>query len=47
MAGGPGAGSSVDLATFLERYASALESGNFKYEVDSGTYDGPWIDLVG
>jgi len=46
VAGGPFAGSSIDLAKFLERYATALESGRFKYHVDSGTYDGPFIDLL-
>jgi len=46
MAGGPFADSSVDLATVLERYAASLESGQFKYEVDSGTYDGPFVDLL-
>jgi uncharacterized protein len=45
VAGGPFAGSSVDLAKFLERYATALESGRFKYDADSGTYDGPFLDL--
>jgi uncharacterized protein len=46
MAGGPFAESSVDLAELLERYATALESGQFKYDVDSGTYDGPFLDLL-
>lgn len=46
MAGGPFATSSVDLAKLLERYAKALESGKFKYDVDSGTYDGPFLDLL-
>ncbi len=46
MAGGPFADSSVGLAEMLERYAAALESGKFKYEVDSGTYDGPFVDLL-
>jgi hypothetical protein len=36
----------VDLPTVLERYAASLESGQFKYEVDSGTYDGPFVDLL-
>jgi len=46
MAGGPFAASSVDLANFLERYATALESSRFKYDLDSGTYDGPFVDLL-
>lgn len=45
-AGGPFAASSVDLAAVLERYASALESGRYTYDVDSGIFDGPFLDLL-
>jgi cell wall assembly regulator SMI1 len=45
-AGGPFASSSTDLAELLERYATALESGRHRYESDSGTYDGPFVDLL-
>lgn len=46
VAGGPFATSSTDLAELLERLATALASGKFKYEVESGTYAGPFIDLL-
>ncbi|MDI1450214.1 SMI1/KNR4 family protein [Polyangium sp. 6x1] len=46
VAGGPFASGSSDLATVLERYADALESGDHTYLVDSGTYDGPYLDLL-
>ncbi|MDI1482707.1 SMI1/KNR4 family protein [Polyangium sp. y55x31] len=47
VAGGPFTTGSVDLATLLERYADALESGHFTYLADSGIYDGPYLDLLG
>ncbi|MDI1431464.1 SMI1/KNR4 family protein [Polyangium sorediatum] len=47
VAGGPFTTGSADLVTVLERYADALESGDFTYLVDSGIYDGPYLDLLG
>ena len=44
--GGGFAASSVGLATLLERYADALESGRFVYQPDSGTFYGPFLDLL-
>jgi cell wall assembly regulator SMI1 len=46
VAGGAFASSSSSLAEVLERYADALASGRFKYEPDSGTFDGPFLDLL-
>lgn len=45
--GGAFAESSVRLAELLERYADALESRKFKYDSNSGTFYGPFLDLLG
>lgn len=44
VAGGPFASSSLLLADVLERYAAALP--RFAYDPDSGTFDGPYLDLL-
>jgi len=44
MRGGAFAASSVVLAELLERYADALESGDFT--VNGGMFDGPYLDLT-
>lgn len=44
VAGGPFATGSTLLVDFLERYAAALP--RFKYDPDSGTFDGPYLDLL-
>lgn len=42
--GGAGAGASLTLGRVLDRYAKVLPK--FVYDVYSGTFDGPWIDLL-
>ncbi len=42
--GGPGAGDSLTLGRVLARYAEVLPQ--FVYDESSGTFDGPWIDLL-
>ena len=44
--GGPFAAGSVSLAELLGRYARALAGGRFTYDPDSGTFDGPYLDLL-
>ena len=34
------------IPTFFARLALALEAGGLRYEAESGTYDGPFIDLL-
>lgn len=44
--GSPFAASSVSLADLLGRYARALASGRFAHDPESGTFDGPFLDLL-
>lgn len=44
VAGGAFATGSRPLVDLLERYAAALP--RFKYDPDSGTFDGPYLDLL-
>jgi cell wall assembly regulator SMI1 len=44
--GGAGATASVAFAEFMKRYADALTSGQFTLRVYSGTFDGPFVDLL-